>query len=81
MATMSIYAVVQFLNGTQKKCTVVPLIWLTDNNLVCYWPNTKSDVKFKALVKSMQSINCHGKKFDVYIVLNTEGIWYINIYF
>lgn len=71
---MSVYAVVQFLNGTQKECAVIPLIWLTDNNSVCYWPNTKSDAKFKALVKSNAIYQSSWKKFDVNTVLHTEGI-------
>lgn len=77
---MSIYAVVQFLNGTQKECAI-PLIWLTDNNSVCYWPNTKSDVKFKALVKSNAVYQSSWKKFDVYTVLYTvKGISYKHLF-
>lgn len=75
LATMSIYAVVQFLNKTRKECAVVPLIWITDNNSICYWPNTKSDVKFKALVKSNAVYQSSWKKFNVNAVLHTEGIY------
>lgn len=75
LAAMSVYAVVQFLNKTQKECAVVPLIWLTDNNSICYWPNTKSDIKFKALVKSNAVYQSSWKKFDINAVLHTEGIY------
>lgn len=69
---MDIYAVVQFLKDTQKECAVVPLIWLTDNNSVCYWPKTTSDVKFKALVKSNAVYQSSWKKIDVNAVLHIE---------
>lgn len=74
---MSVYAVVQFLNGAlQKECAVVPIIWLMDNNSICYWPNTKSDVK-KALVKSNAIYESSWKQFDVDTVLHTEGMYII----
>ncbi|XP_011699428.1 PREDICTED: uncharacterized protein LOC105456814 [Wasmannia auropunctata] len=68
---MSAYAVVQFLKGTQKECAIIPLIWLTDNNSICYWPNTKFEIKFQALVKSNAVYESSWKKFDVNAVLHT----------
>lgn len=56
------YCVIEFDNG-KKECSVVPLLWLTEDEKVCLWPQhiTKQDV-FEEYVTSKRTPAVSGWK-------------------
>ncbi|XP_068993186.1 uncharacterized protein [Neodiprion pinetum] len=65
------YAIVEFVVGEKRECALVPVLWLVDNNTICYWPRTKNEEHFLKLVKSKAIYQKTWPKYPVHNVLHT----------
>nr|XP_046491125.1 uncharacterized protein LOC124223328 [Neodiprion pinetum]XP_046491127.1 uncharacterized protein LOC124223328 [Neodiprion pinetum] len=65
------YAIVEFVVGEKRECALVPVLWLVDNNTICYWPRTKNEEHFLKLVKSKAIYQKTWPEYPVHNVLHT----------
>ncbi|XP_048505402.1 uncharacterized protein LOC125499808 isoform X2 [Athalia rosae] len=59
------YAIVEFLKGSNKEYAVVPIVWLYNNNKMCYWPRVKTETELMKFVKEKSSYDKKWPKFPV----------------
>lgn len=66
----NMYAIVEF---EERKCAVVPLNWLIDEQQKCHWPRTVRSQLFENMVKACKEPACSWPKYDVIKIIEVIG--------